>query len=166
MLEENKVKIAYTIVERNKDGRKFWVRVGAACVNRDGSLSVRLDAMPVNGELQIRDYQPRARGGAREQAAYDADPRLHVRVVYFIRGRPGLRTERRAPEPGPPGIEARSRININEAGPEGSPSSVGPSRAQAIIMNARKTISSGRRHHASLASAGKCGRIRESIRVN
>jgi len=59
MLEENKVKIAYTVVERNKDGRKFWVRVGAAFVNRDGSLSVRLDAMPVNGELQIRDYQPR-----------------------------------------------------------------------------------------------------------
>lgn len=59
MLEDNKVKIAYTVVERNKDGRKFWVRVGAAFVNRDGSLNVRLDAMPVNGELQIRDYQPR-----------------------------------------------------------------------------------------------------------
>jgi hypothetical protein len=59
MVEDNKVKIAYTVVERNKDGKKFWVRVGAAFVNRDGSLSVRLDAMPVNGELQIRDYQPR-----------------------------------------------------------------------------------------------------------
>ncbi len=65
MQEESKVKIAYTIVERNKDGRKFWVRVGAAFVNRDGSLNVRLDAMPVNGELQIRDYQPRE---AREAA--------------------------------------------------------------------------------------------------
>jgi len=71
MFEENKVKIAYTVVERNKDGRKFWVRVGAAFVNRDGSLNVRLDAMPVNGELQIRDYQPRdAREGTeRERAA-------------------------------------------------------------------------------------------------
>ena len=71
MLEENKVKIAYTVVERNKDGRKFWVRVGAAFVNRDGSLNVRLDAMPVNGELQIRDYQPReARDSTeRERAA-------------------------------------------------------------------------------------------------
>jgi hypothetical protein len=68
MLEENKVKIAYTVVERNKDGRKFWVRVGAAFVNRDGSLNVRLDAMPVNGELQIRDYQPRE---AREGASHD-----------------------------------------------------------------------------------------------
>lgn len=61
MLEENNqrgVKLAYTIVERDKDGRKFWVRVGAAFVNRDGSLNVRLDAMPVNGQLHIRDYQP------------------------------------------------------------------------------------------------------------
>ena len=61
MLEESKarkVKLAYTIVERDKDGRKFWVRVGAAFVNRDGSLNVKLDAMPVNGQLQIRDYQP------------------------------------------------------------------------------------------------------------
>jgi hypothetical protein len=66
MLEENKVKIAYTVVERNKDGRKFWVRVGAAFVNGDGSLNVRLDAMPVNGELHIRDYQPRE---ARETTA-------------------------------------------------------------------------------------------------
>jgi len=71
MLEENKVKIAYTVVERNNDGRKFWVRVGAAFVNRDGSLNVRLDAMPVNGELQIRDYQPREsrEAAARERVA-------------------------------------------------------------------------------------------------
>lgn len=74
MLEDSKergIKLAYTIVERNKDGRKFWVRVGAAFVNRDGSLSVKLDAMPVNGQLHIRDYQPsesRERP-AREQAA-------------------------------------------------------------------------------------------------
>ena len=57
MLEENKVKIAYTVVEREKDGRQFWVRVGAAFVNRDGSLNVRLDAMPVNGKLQIRENE-------------------------------------------------------------------------------------------------------------
>jgi hypothetical protein len=44
------------------------VRVGAAFVNRDGSLNVRLDAMPVNGELQIRDYQPRE---SRETAPRD-----------------------------------------------------------------------------------------------
>ena len=70
MHEDNKVKIAYTVVQREKDGREFWVRVGASFVNRDGSLNVRLDAMPVNGKLQIRDYQPREnREPGREQAA-------------------------------------------------------------------------------------------------
>ena len=59
------LKLAYTIVERERDGRKFWVRVGVAFVNRDGSLHVRLDAMPVNGQLHIRDYQPlEARDGS------------------------------------------------------------------------------------------------------
>lgn len=73
MLDDNNqhgVKLAYTIVERDKDGRKFWVRVGAAFVNRDGSLNVRLDAMPVNGQLHIRDYQPpENRDGARKEQA-------------------------------------------------------------------------------------------------
>ncbi len=51
-------KVVYTIVQRARDGKKFWLRIGAAFTNRDGSLNVHLDAMPVNGQLQIRDYQP------------------------------------------------------------------------------------------------------------
>ncbi len=51
-------KVVYTIVERRRDGKKFWLRIGAAFPNRDGSLNVHLDATPVNGQLQIRDYQP------------------------------------------------------------------------------------------------------------
>ena len=74
MFEDSKpgsIKIVYTIVERSKDAKKFWVRVGAAFVNRDGSLNVRLAAMPVNGRLQIRDPQTLEQRGelAREQAA-------------------------------------------------------------------------------------------------
>jgi hypothetical protein len=46
------------------------VRIGAAFVNRDGSLHVRLDAMPVNGKLHIRDCTPReARTPDRDEAA-------------------------------------------------------------------------------------------------
>jgi len=53
MSKRKSYKVVYTIVERA--GRKFWLRVGAAFTNHDGSLNVYLDATPVNGQLQIRD---------------------------------------------------------------------------------------------------------------
>ena len=56
-MEQNKMKIAYVITQR-KD-RNFWNRVGVAFVNSDGSINVKLEAVPVSGEIQIRDYQPR-----------------------------------------------------------------------------------------------------------
>ncbi len=57
-------KIVYTVTERGE--RSFWTKVGAAFPNRDGSMTVRLEAVPVNGILQIRDEEPgpRQKGGA------------------------------------------------------------------------------------------------------
>ncbi len=52
-------KAVYTIVEREGLHKKFWIRIGAAFVNGDESLSVKLDAAPVNGTLHIRDAEPR-----------------------------------------------------------------------------------------------------------
>jgi hypothetical protein len=31
-----------------------WVTIGASFLNKDGSASVLLDALPVNGKLQLR----------------------------------------------------------------------------------------------------------------
>lgn len=64
---QKKYQVVYTVVTRERDGQKFWLRIGAAFPNRDGSLSVKLDAMPTNGELQIRypresGAQPEAQG--------------------------------------------------------------------------------------------------------
>ena len=56
-MEQNRMKIAYVITQR-KD-RNFWNRVGVAFVNNDGSINVKLEAVPVSGEIQIRDYQPK-----------------------------------------------------------------------------------------------------------
>lgn len=56
-MNNSKMKIAYVITERN--GKSYWNRIGVAFVNSDGSINVRLEAMPVTGELQIRDYVPR-----------------------------------------------------------------------------------------------------------
>ncbi len=35
--------------------RSFWTKVGSAHENRDGSTTVKLDALPLNGTLQLRD---------------------------------------------------------------------------------------------------------------
>ena len=44
----------YTIVDKEGFERSFWVKIGAAFPNRDGSINVYLDAFPVNGRLQLR----------------------------------------------------------------------------------------------------------------
>jgi hypothetical protein len=56
-MDNSKMKLAYVITTRN--GKNFWNRIGVAFVNNDGSINVKLEAMPVNGEIQIRDYVPK-----------------------------------------------------------------------------------------------------------
>lgn len=49
--------IAYTVVQRQADKRKFWIRIGEARDTPEG-LEVQLDALPVNGALFIRPLRP------------------------------------------------------------------------------------------------------------
>ena len=42
--------------DRTKDR---WTRIGIGFVNRDSSINVVLDAIPLNGRLQIRDRRPK-----------------------------------------------------------------------------------------------------------
>ena len=56
-MSQSNLKVVYVITKR--DDRKYWNRIGVAFTNRDGSLNVRLEAMPVGGEMHIRDYVPR-----------------------------------------------------------------------------------------------------------
>ena len=56
-MEQTKFKVAYVITERND--KTYWNRIGVAFVNKDGSINVKLDALPTGGTLQIRDYEPR-----------------------------------------------------------------------------------------------------------
>ena len=56
-MESSKMKIVYVITQRS--GKSYWNRIGVAFVNSDGSINVRLEAVPVSGEMQIRDYVPR-----------------------------------------------------------------------------------------------------------
>jgi hypothetical protein len=52
-------KAVYTVSPRGEGKKDFWCRIGTAFTNRDGSLSVVLDANPVNGRLIVRDEELR-----------------------------------------------------------------------------------------------------------
>mgnify|MGYP000687003713 CR=1 FL=1 len=46
---------AYTVIETaGEETKDFWQRVGSAWVNRDNSINVELNALPVNGRLHLR----------------------------------------------------------------------------------------------------------------
>lgn len=58
MENATKMKIVWLITERGE--RSYWTRIGVGSVNRDGSITLSLDALPTgSGKLQIRDYTPR-----------------------------------------------------------------------------------------------------------
>jgi hypothetical protein len=65
------MKVVWTVVDRGQ-GKSFWTRVGVGFVNRDGSLTLRLDAIPINGSLQVREWQEPYE---RRPEASDAPPR-------------------------------------------------------------------------------------------
>jgi hypothetical protein len=48
-------KSVYTIIERGEGRKPYWFRIGAAFVNGDQSLTVKLNGLPTNGQLHIRD---------------------------------------------------------------------------------------------------------------
>jgi hypothetical protein len=72
LIQEVKTKSVYTIVERQQKSR--WVRIGIGFVNRDGSINVRLDAVPVNGKLHLRDYKRREDAPAPDNGDPEARP--------------------------------------------------------------------------------------------
>jgi hypothetical protein len=51
----------FNVKEAAKDSGKksYWNKVGSAFENKDGSLSVHLDSLPLDGKLQIRAYVPK-----------------------------------------------------------------------------------------------------------
>jgi hypothetical protein len=56
---------------REGKGGTVWVRAGSAFVNRDGSLNVLLDVLPLDGKLHVREA-----GDRRESAEAAAEPKL------------------------------------------------------------------------------------------
>jgi len=61
-----KIWVVYTIIDKPGYDKSFWVRIGRAFVNRDGSFNLNLDALPINGKLHLREEVPRWAGKGRE----------------------------------------------------------------------------------------------------
>lgn len=71
----------FSIREYELGGEKksAWNRIGVAFENRDGSMSVLLDSLPVDGKLQIRAYEPRERAAGEGERPADrvSEPARH-----------------------------------------------------------------------------------------
>jgi hypothetical protein len=91
------MKAVYTVVERGP-GKSFWTRVGVGFVNQDGSWNLRLDAIPVNGVLQVREWEP---SGREAQNGAGEGPRIQRREGgATLPPRDGVADARRATFPG------------------------------------------------------------------
>lgn len=50
-----KIKDVFLISDRGENQQGAWSKIGVAFVNKDESLNVVLDAVPVTGKFHIRD---------------------------------------------------------------------------------------------------------------
>jgi hypothetical protein len=57
--------IAYNVIDKPGLTNRIWMRVGMAWLNRDGSINVILDALPVGGRIQLRPDDRERRTEAR-----------------------------------------------------------------------------------------------------
>jgi hypothetical protein len=76
--QRNGMKAVWTMVERASAGgstKTYWTRVGVGFVNRDGSINLRLDAIPINGALQVREWEPYERRSDANDASARPRPR-------------------------------------------------------------------------------------------
>ncbi len=89
---EERMRTIYTIVKYGEGEKQTrWSRVGVGFVNRDGSITLKLDALPVNGELQVREYQRREREEGRRRDAEDP-----FDLPSGLGGRPSVAAEQAA----------------------------------------------------------------------
>ncbi len=60
---------AFQIIEREGMEKAIFARVGTAFVNRDGSLNLLLDSIPLSGKIQIREERDRSEWAPRRPGA-------------------------------------------------------------------------------------------------
>lgn len=76
---EARLKAVYTIVEGERLDRPSYRRIGTAFRNRDSSLSIYLDALPLSGRLHVREIDLRDDEGSRDEARRNVNEAAHAR---------------------------------------------------------------------------------------
>ena len=84
-MTEKRPKGVYVIIEKDSLEKPVFRRVGTAFVNRDDSMNVYLDAVPLSGKLHIRDAErSRNRSGpnwaGRPSGDFGVDPSAALAV--------------------------------------------------------------------------------------
>ena len=51
-----KLKVLCPIQSTKDEKKTYWRSLGIAYENRDGSINLYLDALPLNGKLQVREW--------------------------------------------------------------------------------------------------------------
>lgn len=70
-VDRKEMKAVYAITERG--GKSYWTRIGIAFINRDQSITAKLDAVPVSGTIQIREWDSQ-RDSFPDKKPHDAPP--------------------------------------------------------------------------------------------
>jgi len=55
MQEKKRPLKVYTVIDKPGQPKGIWLEIGVASRNRDGTVSAKLDVLPVNGTIQIKE---------------------------------------------------------------------------------------------------------------
>jgi hypothetical protein len=66
---------------REGKGGSIWVRAGSAFVNKDGSLNVLLDVLPLDGKLHVREAAEKRDGVQASGGRFTSEPGLESGLV-------------------------------------------------------------------------------------
>ena len=69
-MSQSKHKAVYVIVENERLEKPLFRRIGTAFVNKDQSLNVILEALPIEGRLHIREPKAPEDKGARARGEF------------------------------------------------------------------------------------------------
>lgn len=71
MMKPNQKYTVFSIRQGQGKEGAVWVKAGTAWVNRDGSLNVYLDVLPLDGKLHVREAKPEEKPPVQSEEAHN-----------------------------------------------------------------------------------------------